>query len=322
MTHTTDQVCDQPFRINKFEWKISREELQNSTLFLPCPVMPFNKQMPTERDVQVIEENRRLLGLLANACDENAIKLEETSSKEGKKSIGSENTVGQGSEKRTVENGMSNLDTVENENVIEASISGRDGANFNCDPKLTKHGTSLEDYICGLDVNAKCSSPNPTPGVHTNDNFKASLSKSPSCESIKCTSPMRSVDSALYQDSCLKTSCNELTMTAEPREDTNISSTGTIAEGCSQCDLLRSMWNSSYEESRDKFITVLGNAVRKRVWNLPRSNGDSVTSNFSSGITSEANSFTSSAVQHKGARVGILFSGGIDSMMIAALADK
>jgi len=284
--------------------------------------MSFNKQMPTERDVQVIEENRRLLGLLANACDENAIKLEEKSSKEGKKSIGSENTVGPGSEKRTVENGMSNLDTVENENVIEASISGRDGANLNCDPNLTKHGTSLEDYICGLNVNAKCSSPNPTPGVHTNDNFEASLSKSPSCDSIKCTSPMRRVDSVLYQDSCLKTSCNELTMTAEPHEDTNISSTGTIAEGCSQCDLLRSMWNSSYEESRDKFIAVLGNAVRKRVWNLPRTNSDSVTSNFSSGITSEANSFISSGVQHKDARVGILFSGGIDSMMIAALADK
>ena len=40
--------------------------------------------MPTERDIQDIEENRRLLSLLANARDENATKLEETSSKESK----------------------------------------------------------------------------------------------------------------------------------------------------------------------------------------------------------------------------------------------
>ena len=128
MNPTTDQVCEQPFRINKFEWKIASDELQNSRLFLPSPVVPFNKQMPSERDIQDIEENRRLLGLLANTRDENAIKLEETSSKESKKSIekditvrqGSEKsiesviTVGQGSEKCTVENGWSNLGTVEN----------------------------------------------------------------------------------------------------------------------------------------------------------------------------------------------------------------
>ena len=272
--------------------------------------MQFNKQMPTERDLQVIEENRRLLGPPANARDER------------EKSIGSENTVGQGSEKCALENGISNLDTVKNETVIEASIARRDGANLNCDPKLTKPETRLDDDVCCLDVNAKFSSPNPATGVHTKDNFEASFSKSQCSDSIKCTSPMCSVELVLYEDSLLKTSCNELTTTAEPREDTNICSAGTIAEGCSRSDLLRSVWNSSFKESRDKFIAVLGDAVRKRVWNLPRTNGDSVTSNSSSGITSEANSFTSSGVQHKDARVGILFSGGIDSMMIAALADK
>ena len=319
--HKTDQVYEQPFRINKFEWKISSEELQNSTLSLPCPVIPFNKQMPTERDVQVIEENRRLLGPPANARDQNAIKLEETSSRESEKSIGSENTMGQGSEKRALENGISDLDTVKNETVVEASISGLDGANLKCDPKLTKPETRLDDDVCCLDVNAIFSSPNPTLGVHTNDNFEASLSKSQSCDSIKCTSPMCNVESVLY-DSRVETSCNELTMTAKPRENTNICSANTFAEGCSRYDLLPNECNSSSKESRDKFSAVLGDAVRKRVWNLPRTNGDSVTSNSSSGITSEANSFTSSGVQHKDARVGILFSGGIDSMMIAALADK
>lgn len=322
MSRTADQGCEQPFRINKFEWKIASEEIQTSTLFLTCPVMPFNKQMPTEQDVQVIEENRRHIGPPANARDESAIKLEETSLKDGKASFGSENDVGQASEKRVVEIGTSNLDIVENENVIEASISGCDGANLNCDPRLTGHETLLQDWACGLHVNAKFSSPNPTSGVYTTGNFEARLSKSQSCDFNKCTSSMCSVDSGLSQHSCLETSCSELTIADELGKNTNISPTGTTAEGCSQCNLFRSLWNSSYNQSRDKFIAVLGNAVRKRVWNLPRTNSDSVSSNFSSGSTSEANSFTSSGVQHKDARVGILFSGGIDSMIIAALADK
>ena len=323
MSNTTDQDCEQPFKINKFEWKIDSGEFQNSTLFLSYPVLPFNKQMPTEQDVQVIEENRRRLGPLANARDENATKLEEKTSEESKKSIGSVNNVGEGSENRTVEIDMSKLGTVGNKNVLEASISGRDGASFNCDSKLTNPETRVEDYVCGLDVNAKFSSRKPTPGVYTTDNFEVSLSKSQSRDLNKCTSPIGSLDLGNSTHSCLETSCNELAMTDEPSENSNVASTGTITEGCSRCDLLRSMWNSSYKESTNKFIEVLGNAVRKRVWNLPRTNSDSVTSNFSSGSTSEGNSFTSiSGVQHKDARVGILFSGGIDSMMIAALADK
>ena len=335
MTHTTDQVCELPFKINKFDWKVASEELQNSRLLLPCPVLPFNKQMPTERDIEDIEENRRLLGLLANAHDENVLKLEETSSKESKKlieneitvkqgskkSIDSEITAGQDSEKRIVEDGTSDLGTVANKN--EASFLAPDGANLTCDRKLAKAETRHEDYLCGLNVNAKFSSPNPTSGVFTKESFEARLSKSQSCDSIKSTSPMRSVDSVLYQDSCLHKSCNESTMLTKSLEDTNICSTGTITEGYSRYDLLRNMWNSSYKESRDRFIAVLGDAVRKRVWNLPRSNCDSVTSSFSSGISSEATSFTSlSGMQRKEARVGILFSGGIDSMMLAALADK
>lgn len=307
----TDQGCEQLFTINKFEWKIAGEELQNSTLFLPCPVMPFNRQMPTERDVQIIKENRLRLCQAANARDE------KTSSKESKMSIGSGKNLGESSEKRAVQIGVSNLDTVENENGIDASISRRNSANLNWDLKLPKHETTPEDFACGLDVNAKFSSPNPTPEVHTTDNFETSQS----CDSNKCTSPMRSLHSVLSQHSCAETRM-ELTMTDERGKNTNISSTETTAEGSSRCDLLTSMWNSSFKESRDKFIVVLGNAVRKRVWNLPRTNSDLVSSNFSSGSTSETKKFTSSGVQHKDARVGILFSGGIDSMMIAALADK
>lgn len=315
VSNRTDQDCRQPFRINKFEWKIASEELQSS-LFLTCPVQtPFNRQMPTERDIEVIEENRRNLTPQENTHDTNALKSEEMPSKECKESVGSEKTVEGASEKHDVGIAMSKLDTVENENVIEPTISGRDETSLNCDSEFSWCEKSLENRVCGLYLNANVSSPNPTLQVSTEGNFETRAAESLSCNSN--SSPMRSDASGYPQHSCLETSCNESTKTNELCEETNLSSTGTAAEGCSRCNLFRRQWNSSYKESRDKFITVLGDAVRKRVWNLPRTCSNSVL-----GI-SEANSFAASSErQHKDARVGILFSGGIDSMMIAALADR
>ncbi len=304
VSNRNDQGCESPFRINKFEWKIASEELQSS-LFLSCPVQtPFNRQMPTERDTQVIEENRRSLSPQENTHDENALKLEE--------SVGSESAVKGASEKRDVEIAMSNLDTVENENIIEPTISGRDETSLNCDSEFSGCEKSLEARVCGLHLNTNFSSRNQTLQVSTAENFEARATESFNSNS----SPMHSDASGLSRHFCLETSCNELTKTNELGEDTNLSSTRTAAEGCSRCNLVRIQWNSSYRESRHKFITVLGDAVRKRVWNLPRTCSNSVLS------TSEANSSASSERQHKDARVGILFSGGIDSMMIAALADR
>ncbi|KAL9951054.1 hypothetical protein ACROYT_G043647 [Oculina patagonica] len=207
---------------------------------------------------------------------------------------------------------MSNLDTVENENIIEPTISGRDETSLNCDSEFSGCEKSLEARVCGLHLNTNFSSRNQTLQVSTAENFEARATESFNSNS----SPMHSDASGLSRHFCLETSCNELTKTNELGEDTNLSSTRTAAEGCSRCNLVRIQWNSSYRESRHKFITVLGDAVRKRVWNLPRTCSNSVLS------TSEANSSASSERQHKDARVGILFSGGIDSMMIAALADR
>ena len=69
--------------------------------------------------------------------------------------------------------------------------------------------------------------------------------------------------------------------------------------------------------------------MKKRVFNLPRTDNDFVsldTSIAPETVTSvrplqEQTSATS--LSHvKEARIGVLFSGGIDSMMISALADK
>ncbi|KAM3917051.1 asparagine synthetase domain-containing protein 1 [Leptodactylus fuscus] len=66
---------------------------------------------------------------------------------------------------------------------------------------------------------------------------------------------------------------------------------------------LKMLMSEVHNENAKSFIKVLSSAVRKRVLCLPR--GKNV-------VTSEA----------KRASVAILFSGGIDSMMLAALADK
>ena len=311
MSNRTNQECEQPFRINQFEWKIASEELQSS-LFLTCPVqVPFNRQMPTEQDIQIIEENRRNLRPLENTRDENALKLEEMSSKECKKSVGGESDVKEAIGKRDVEIVMSNHNTVKNENVIEPTITGQDETSVKCDsefPALEK--SPLEDLVSDLRVNANFSTPNPTLGVSTTGNFEASATENQSFNSN--SSPMHSVASGHSQHSCL-------TNSDERGVDTNFSSSGTTTQGCPRCNLFRSLWNT-YKESRDRFIAVLGDAVRKRVWNLPRTCSSSVSSDFCSGSASEVN--TSSGVRRKDARVGILFSGGIDSMMIAALADR
>ena len=86
---------------------------------------------------------------------------------------------------------------------------------------------------------------------------------------------------------------------------------------------METRWNSSFEALRDKFVTVLGEAVRKRVFNLPRIKSNSISLGLQETSSSlSAKEKSSLETKDKDARVGILFSGGIDSMMIAALADR
>lgn len=305
VSSTTDQGGKQPFKISKFEWKIPGEELQSS-VFLNCPVTPFNKQMPTEQDFQIIEKHRRKFRPLENAHGENEMKVEErTSMKECKEMFKRDNYVRDFSEELAA--AISHLDTVENENVTLPYISEVDDANNEC--------------LCGLNANG--SSAKPTSRDSATRDYEGNSSESPyNCDSY--CSPVEIVDTGHSTHSCLELSRNELTKTNITGESTNVSSTGVIAGGCLHCNFLRSHgeWNSCYKESRDKFIAVLGDAVRKRVWNLPRTacNRNLVSSNFSSGSSTESRSLETSVMRD--ARVGILFSGGIDSIMIAALADK
>ena len=68
----------------------------------------------------------------------------------------------------------------------------------------------------------------------------------------------------------------------------------------------------------EEFANVLMEAVRKRVFNLPRGKETEIWSN---GVCKNAETYN--IEQHyKRTRVGVLFSGGLDSIVLAALADR
>ena len=65
------------------------------------------------------------------------------------------------------------------------------------------------------------------------------------------------------------------------------------------------------------FMEILEEATRRRVFNLPRERSD-----FDRERTSHQDETCQSSVEGKTAKVGLLFSGGIDSMVLAAMADR
>ena len=65
------------------------------------------------------------------------------------------------------------------------------------------------------------------------------------------------------------------------------------------------------------FMEILEEATRRRVFNLPRGR-----TRFDRAITSHHEEACQSSLGGKTAKVGLLFSGGIDSMVLAAMADR
>lgn len=70
-------------------------------------------------------------------------------------------------------------------------------------------------------------------------------------------------------------------------------------------------------ELRDEFLEVLENSVRTRVCNIPDSSNESSVDKLKNAEFKQSNLLT-----HQEPKVGILFSGGIDSVVLAALAHR
>ena len=296
LNNTSEENTRKPFAIRKFEWSSKDGDFQNS-MFLSCPVLPFNKQMPSREDLCVIAETRQRI------CLKDDEKLEENFTSEIN-NISSKDKNAK-FEKIAVESEFSYLDN--SKSITGLSKSESQDACPNCEERYKFR--ALEN--CTSTLNSRLSSPSRTPTRNVELNASDSL---PFLAS-------RSLSKLNFDAENSRHSFEE-TM---PREAT-LSEAGdceSIPQACCDRGLVETRWNSTFEALRDKFVTVLGEAVRKRVFNLPRIKSNSVSLDLqetSSSLTAKEKS--SLETKDKDARVGILFSGGIDSMMVAALADR
>ncbi|XP_067028707.1 asparagine synthetase domain-containing protein 1-like isoform X2 [Acropora muricata] len=284
---------DQPFSVQKFEWKQNNEGSQLS-LCLTCPVAPFNKEMPGEHDAETIEENRKRFSApnnpdMSRNLEENQRKVKDTG-----KLVRQVNIIN-GEGRVHVDNkgfcvktsGKTDLLNLETEN-----------ASFNPYPRQILHDT-IANSKKTLDT------------AHTS-----------STRNVEFSSGEGQSNSESLQKYREETDHNLCT----PNEASDVTN---LPDSCNLNSLELSEETLTFENFMELFVMILGEAVKKRVFNLPRTDNDFVSLDSSIApetVTSvmppqEQTSVTS--LSHvKEARIGVLFSGGIDSMMISALADK
>lgn len=295
LINASEENTTKPFAIRKFEWSSKDGDFQNS-MFLSCPVLPFNKQMPSREDLRVIAETRQRI------CLKDEEKLEENFTSEIN-NISSKDKNAK-VEKIAVESEFSYLDS--SKSIAGLSKSEIQDACPNCEERYEFR--ALEN--CTSTVNSRFSSPKRAPTRNVELNASDSLPFLASRGLSKLNDAEKSRHS--FEET--------IPREATPSEAGDCKS---IPQACCDRGLVETLWNSTFEALRDKFVTVLGEAVRKRVFNLPRIKSNSVSLGLqeaSSSLTAKEKS--SLETKDKDARVGILFSGGIDSMMIAALADR
>ena len=290
LNNTREENTRKPFAIRKFEWSSKDGDFQNS-MFLSCPVLPFNKQMPSREDLRVIAETRQRI------CLKDEEKLEENFTSEI-------NNISSKDKNAKVESEFSYLDN--SKSIAGLSKSEIQDACPNCEERYEFR--ALEN--CTSTVNSRFSSPNRAPTRNVE------LNASDSLPFLASRSLSKLNDAENSRHSFEETIPREAT----PSEAGDCES---MPQACCDRGLVETRWNSTFEALRDKFVTVLGEAVRKRVFNLPRIKSNSISLGLQETSSSlSAKEKSSLETKDKDARVGILFSGGIDSMMIAALADR
>lgn len=285
LNNTSEGNRGKPFTIRKFDWSSKDGDIQNS--MLTCPVSPFNKQMPCGEDLRVIAETRQRICSLDDEKREGNFtsELNKTSSKDKNAKL----------EKFAVESEFSYLDISRNKTGLTLGNSETKDASPNCASILNSNSSSKNRTSTrNVELNASDSLPFQASRSLLKLNFVAENSR----HSFEETIP------------------HDLT----PSEASDVKN---VPQACCDRSLVETRLNSTFEAFRDKFVTVLGEAVKKRVFNLPRIKSNSVSLGLqetSSSLTAKEKSPLGS--KNKDARVGILFSGGIDSMVMAALADR
>lgn len=296
---------DQPFSVQKFEWKQDNEGSQ-LRLCLTCPVAPFNNEMPGEHDAQTIEENRKRFSApnnpdMSRNLEENQRKVKETGMLVRQVNIinGEERVHADNKGFCVKASGKNDLLNLETEN-----------ASFNPYPRQILHDTIANSNET-LDT------------AHTSStrNVEFSCGKGQSFHGLERLSRTCSNSESLQK--YLEETDHNLCTPNEASDVTN------LPDSCNLNSLGLSEETSTFENFMELFVMILGEAVKKRVFNLPRTDNDFVSLDSSvapetvTSVRPPQEQTSATSLSHvKEARIGVLFSGGIDSMMISALADK
>lgn len=314
--HSREQDRSHPFSIGKFEWKETLENSQDS-MFLTCPVAPFNRQMPDEQDLQTIEVNRKLFSPPNNIevlrhTKENSVKERESYDRRvsGENGAVEEYIPEDGVVENLAENKVTCLKIAENKTKLE-NLGNEDTC---CHSHF---GQTLEECLSVSNVTLSSSHRSGT-STRSGD---LNVVRDTFFQETNSTSRL-DLDSKILEG-CRVETVNNLWTPAKASERTSIP----LVDSLSNSSVLRE--KSRFEDFRDLFVVVLEEAIKKRVLNLPRADNDislpdskETSTSMLAGSVSQEQTIITSLQGNKDARVGVLFSGGIDSMMITALADK
>ena len=286
-------------------------------MFLTCPVAPFNRQMPDEQDLQTIEVNRKLFSPPNNIevlrhTKENSVKERESYDRRvsGENGAVEEYIPEDGVVENLAENKVSCLKIAENKTKLE-NLGSEDTCSH------SHFGQTLEECLSVSNVTLSSSHRSGT-STRSGD---LNVVRDTFFQESNSTSRL-DLDSKILEG-CRVETVNNLWTPTKASERTNIPHVDSL----SNSSVLRE--KSRFEDFRDLFVMVLGEAIKKRVLNLPRADNDlslldskETSTSMLAGSVSQEQTIITSLQGNKDARVGVLFSGGIDSMMITALADK
>lgn len=292
---------------------------------LEPPVIQFNKQLPSDSDLKILSEHNKNFGLttndVLNNLESSLVTVENINEKLLRTSavtISKLSKKGEVScEKETQEKGisqessnsMSNVDSRTSKTSLnDYSKISDSGEIYSCGKggqksllkEKNKSGFSVQPLamLCNRAIN--CSSM-----TVDSDKVKLERAQSISKENRNSSSIIDPLSTLCYR---VISNCSSICMSS-------------LSNNC--CVTMR-----DYQDNLpNTLIETLGEAVRKRVFNLPRKqheesiDKDSLKKEFQC-MSIDADKTLDDSSGFNAAKVGVLFSGGIDSIVLAVLADR
>jgi hypothetical protein len=298
------------FKLKKYPWSLVSKNLESNAGFyiMQVPVKPFNKELPSESDLECLGDE-----------------LKQEQSNGLRKDV-------QCSSQLPARTNTDKTRTLEMKDLMVKIEHKSDTSNLQ---------RCCEVGECSTHKHAKLNVLEETSELERRgiDCFSTLAPKHPSSPQLMITKEATSHPDDI---NTLKELCNKVIIsTREPNKFSN---------SCKNIDKYATSWNTRdtdtlrldvLEGLPESFVGILGESVRKRVFNLPRffsaskkqelkceSHGNSTSTKLHCHnkelLTKETHGSTNEDGQYSlgCSRVGVLFSGGIDSIVLAALADR